>query len=159
MAAADEEALLAGGTLSVGGTALGTMQAVALRCVRVVAPITAEEYGGELVKPILLREEWSVGAVLANWDAAALARIFLNVSGSTITWPHSGSYGPGSDLADAGFVLVLTPTNSSSPGFTLYQACPVYVDTEMLFSGREHIELPCGWTGLRDASDRIVQVA
>lgn len=157
MGAADEAPVLAGGTLTVGGTALGTMQAVALRCVGFVDDVLAEEYGSEPVRRILRYELWSVGAVLANWDADGLARAFMNVSGSTITSP--GSKGPGYDLVDDGFTLVLTPHRSSAPGFTLYQATLDLIDREMLFSGREHLELPCRWLGLRDASDRKVQIA
>lgn len=156
MAAPDEEVTLAGGTLSGAGTALGTMQAVALRHVMNIAAVTAEEYGGETVKPLLMHEVWIVDAILANVDAAGWDRAILNSSSGVVASP--GSKGPGYDLADDGFVLTLTPADSDAPGFTLYQATLRELDRTMLFSGREHLTIECSWLGIRDTSGRLARV-
>lgn len=157
MAAPDEELILSGGTLSDGAATLGTLQAVTLRRVGVIDPITAEEYGGETAKPLLLRQVWSVGAVLRNWDADAINRAFLNVTGGQVDWPST--IANGYDLTASGFVLTHTPTDTTNgKGFTLYHATPALIDTEILFSGREELSLEIGFLGLRDGSDQIVRI-
>ena len=82
MGAPDEEAKLAGGTLSVGGTSLGTMLAVALEVVGFADAIRAEEWGGETWDLVYKYEEWVATALLSNWDADALSNWYPNVVGS-----------------------------------------------------------------------------
>jgi hypothetical protein len=157
MATADEELTFAGGTLSFGGTDLGNMQSVTLVRSGVVEAVSAEEYGGESVQLILLREIWTVAAILIDWNSDALEAATLNHSSGVVTYP--GTVAPGTDLETLAQSLVLTARDTNHPGFTLYHAVPIPEASELVFSGRQELSLQCAWVGMRDSSDRVVRIA
>lgn len=157
MGAADEAQILAGGTLSVGGTSLGTMLGVALELVGVVEDIRAEEYGGEVWDQIYLREEWLCVALLANWDSAALSNWYPNISSGDVTYPGTHTYG--NLRSDDAVTLLLTPADATQHGgFTVYNAVPQLARTRIPLNAAEPLIMEVSWLGVRDASNRVVVV-
>lgn len=156
MAAADEEMIYAGGLLTFGGNAMGTMQAVALEFVGIADDITAEEFGGEVWDQVYLREEWICVAMIANWDPTALSAYFSNISSGRVTYTGSTTYGS-LRSGDAG-VLELTPRDAARPSFKLWNAIPQLARATLRFGGDQPLTVETSWLGIRDSSDRVVSV-
>jgi len=163
MGAADEELRYEGGTLSAGGTVLGTMIGVALEYVALLDDITAEEWGSTTWDQTYLGEVWVCTAVLMNWDASALGNYFSNnyfsnITSGRIVYPKAGGHLAGALQSTKGTVLTLSATDVSYSGFTLKNALPQMAQSALSFSGYDPLVVECTWLGVRDGSGDVVQV-
>jgi hypothetical protein len=144
-----------------GGTGLGIMRAKVLRPFRQSYVVRAEEFGMEPVERLELGFGWVLAAILRDYDADAVGAIFPNTSiGSSgrRVIKHPGTAGP---LGSARSVapLVFTPDDSAAVGFIMYRALPeVDEGAELSLALSANTEIACVFTGIRDASNRVIQI-
>lgn len=148
------------GVVTFGGTALGLVRAVQLKRSSQSAPIYAEEFGREIIDLVWTGAVYRLGLALRGWDAAAIAAVFPNTSGTTVQYPGAKLAGRMRSL-DAG-ALVFTPDESTGdhPSITFDSAIPEAAEElEVEYGrGREHLIL-VSFLALRDSATPTGSVA
>lgn len=147
-----------------GGTRLGLVQAVALKYSLEGAPVTAEEYGGEVVEEIHQVQEVSVSMVMRGWDRDALAAVFPGVSfsagGDPVIQSPTAAFEPGDLMTSRGQKLLLVPEDPASPGWILYRAIPYPEASGVVeFSHVRGLSFLATFHGLRDVAGRTIRIA
>lgn len=111
---------------SNGGTLLGLAQNVTLRWADIsMAPLTAWEFGGEVVDDV----RGGVGVMIV-WrirgaDADAITAVFPNTFTSSGEWLREpGPVRAGAWASDEAVQVLFTPDDPTHPGLLLYEALP-----------------------------------
>ena len=121
-----------------GGTALGMTRNMEFRFNAAHQPITAEEWGNQVVDVVYGGMAPILGATLREFDPAALAAIFLDTevgdpSGHTTINIRADSERAGAQLSTKSMKLLFVPRASiRQPSILLRDALPVVADDAMV---------------------------
>jgi len=146
-----------------GGTVLGLIDAVRLEPITRGDPIEAEEYGGEEVEDVFLGRQWTLEALLRQWDQPALALLFPGVfvggSGQPVVREPDSSFKPGAHNSSRAQTVLFSPYDADTPGWIMYEAVPL-VDRTVKLNTRIVSELTIGIVlkGYRDGADQIIDL-
>jgi len=143
-----------------GGTSLGMTESGVIFSRQENYKILTTEEGGQVPKKIIhLGEHLSLSAELVEWDDAVVAQVWKGylttgaTSGkSNITWPGSGTYYPGLDLAGQSVILGFFPEDESSGKVVIARkAVPVGLG-DMAFKASEKVILAIKFVILEDTA-------
>lgn len=148
-----------------GGTDLGLAAATAFRFNHAQRPITAEEYGGEIVEIVEGGEAAVLVTVLRGISDAAVEKVFPHTvtggdTGEKIV-RYPGTRVPGTLASVRKFKLLFAPEDTTNhPGVLLYNVLPLVDDSaelQMVIGGE--LGLPVVFFCTRDATNRVYEVA
>lgn len=152
-----------------GGTGLGFVDKAFLDFDHRVYPITAEEYGGEIVDEVAMGVNILIRAVLRDDDPDAVSQVALNSSAGATTgyrvWEWPGTNRAGYFYSARGTVVVFTPQSvidgddDQHDVIIFYNALPRLQDSlSIAHHAREERQYPLAFRAVRDGSDRLVKV-
>lgn len=146
-----------------GGTALGLTRSAALREINVRVPITAEEFGTEIVDYVDGGKSYIFAAILESWDNDAIQAIFpdATVGGSGVAgYDRPGTTRAGSLLSDRSLVLLFSPFDTvNHNAVVFYRALPIMEDpSEFPLQLATPFGLPLLFASIRNTSGNAVSV-
>lgn len=147
-----------------GGTAMGIIGSKVLRPFSGRYIVTAEELGAEPIEEIKTGFAWVLAATLREFDNDVIANVFPDTFIGASTQRVIEHPGPpdGSPLSSERALsnLVFTPDDQANHvGFIMYRAIPEIDEAaELSFSLAENQEIAVLFSGIRDATSRVIQI-
>lgn len=146
------------GGMPFGGTALGLAASSELRIVPRSKLVTAEEFGGQVVKQIYCGETVIIATALRDYDAAAIAAVFPTASGSHVDMNVTSGTRAGDDLET--FKLMFCPVAYSTHPFIYFPAATGLPDEsgKLRMSLASEVNLGVVFRALPDSSGCVYQI-
>lgn len=148
-----------------GGTKLGIFKSVTFSLKIEHHPITAEEWGNQVVEVIHAGSSIMIGATLREFDKDALAALFLDTetgspSGETLVHFRADSGRAGTKLSTLAMKLVFVPRAAvRQPTIYIRQAVPVIApETAIALATQEEVGIPVLFYGVPDSNEDVGQM-
>jgi hypothetical protein len=151
-----------------GGTALGEVYMARAAFTSGYFDVTAEEYGNRVVESVYSGENIAFGAILRQWDEAAVGAVFPNTATgaksqrvSVKGWEDAASpVRPGHLASSRSVKLLFTPTDSDRcRAVMLYRALPRVAEAvDLRFAINARQEIPVLFLAIPDATGRCWRI-
>jgi hypothetical protein len=146
-----------------GGTGLGVVRNIVFRPGFEYRDVTAEEFGGQVVERIPVRQGCVLTATLQSFDSEALREMFWNTEEGTVSGKRgvkestAGSVRAGVLLSTRSVVLCFSPDDTDrAPMLLIRRALPCAQEShDVTLNLNSDIALAVGWIGINDTSGRL----
>lgn len=137
-----------------GGTRLGNVINLRLTITRKIDPITAEEWGSDMIDGILLGSELILQGTFTGWDEDLVNRVFYNGSvgaGSVprVSYPISGI----NVYSQSHSLLWVADDETVVPSWLAPAAVPWKLPKPMHLSGRKPLAVTASWILTRNSGN------
>lgn len=147
-----------------GGTAVGVVNDIAIEVVETTVPITAEEYGTEVVDVLYTGTRWGIAALLRQVpDDDVIQRVFPSTVVGAVTGArvvqHPGTTRAGTLLSANVFVLMFTPDDPRAPHVIFHRVIPQLAERVVIsLALNREVALAVSFTAIRAADGRAVSI-